>query len=360
MPPVCLSSTFVQQSPGKHAGYEYSRAKNPTRFAYEQCIADLENGTQGFAFASGMAATATVLELLDHGDHVIVSDDIYGGTYRLFDKVRQRSAGLSFSFIDMSDPDNLKKALRPNTKMIWIETPSNPLLKLIDLAKAADFARQHNLLSVADNTFATPWIQRPLDAGFDLVMHSATKYLGGHSDVISGVVVVGDNADLSEKLAFLQMSVGAVASPFDSYLLLRSLKTLPIRMQRHCENALRIAQALEQHEQINRVFYPGLPSHRQHALAKQQMAAFGGMISLELKGDLATANRFLERCQIFTLAESLGGVESLISHPATMTHASMPADVREKLGIGDTLVRLSTGIEDSEDLLADLIQALAG
>ncbi|NKB47174.1 MAG: cystathionine gamma-synthase [Legionellales bacterium] len=359
MPPIYTTSTYVQRSPGEHQGFEYSRSQNPTRFAYERCIADLEQGQRGYAFASGLAAISTLLELLNHGDHVIAMDDLYGGTFRLFDRVRRRSAGLDFSFVDLSDPSQLAAALKPNTKMIWVESPSNPLLKLVDLPAIAQFAQQHQLISVVDNTFATPWIQQPLTLGFDIVMHSATKYLNGHSDVIGGVAVVGNNDDLAEQVAFLQNSVGAIASPIDSYFVLRSLKTLAIRMQRHCENALAIAQWLSGHDQVAKVIYPGLPSHPQHELAKRQMHGFGGMISIEVAGGLTQAKRMLERCEIFTLAESLGGVESLIEHPAIMTHASIPTEVRQQLGISDGLVRLSVGIEQVEDLIADLAQALA-
>jgi cystathionine gamma-lyase len=360
MPPIYTTSTYAQRSPGEHQGFEYSRSQNPTRFAYERCIADLEQGQRGYAFASGLAAISTVLELLDHGDHVIAMDDLYGGTFRLFDKVRRRSAGLDFSFIDLSDLSQLADALTPKTRMIWVESPSNPLLKLADLAAIADFARQHGLISVVDNTFATPWIQQPLTLGFDIVTHSATKYLNGHSDVIGGVAVVGDNAELAEQLAFLQNSVGAVASPIDSYFVLRSLKTLAIRMQQHCANAAIIAEWLSNHPQVSKVIYPGLPSHPQHDLAKRQMKnGFGGMISIEVAGGLPQARRMLERCQIFTLAESLGGVESLIEHPAIMTHASIAPEIRQQLGISDGLVRLSVGIEHVEDLMADLAQALA-
>lgn len=361
MTPIYATSTYVQESPGIHKGYEYSRTKNPTRFAYEQCIADLEAGVCGFAFASGMAATATVLELLPQGSHIIAMDDLYGGTFRLFDKVRRITAGLEFSFLDLSSPSPqlLEKALRPNTRMIWVETPSNPMLKLVDLTMIAEFARQHQLISVADNTFATPWIQRPLELGFDLVVHSATKYLNGHSDVVNGVVIAADHKpELPEKMAFLQNAIGAIASPFDSFFVLRSLKTLSIRMERHCHNALTIAEWLAKHPRIERVIYPGLSSHPQHALAKRQMHQFGGMITATLKGGLAETRRFLERCEIFALAESLGGVESLIEHPAIMTHASIPAATRQQLGISDSLVRLSVGIEDVEDLIADLSYAL--
>ncbi|MCP4410859.1 MAG: cystathionine gamma-synthase [Gammaproteobacteria bacterium] len=360
MPPIYATSTYVQESPGVHKGYEYSRTQNPTRMAFERCIADLESGTAGFAFASGLAATATVLECLDHGSHVIAMHDLYGGTYRLFERVRRRSAGLRFDYVDLSQIESLEDAIRPQTRMIWVETPTNPLIKLVDLQAVADIARRHNVLSVADNTFATPWIQRPLEFGFDLVLHSATKYLGGHSDIVGGVVVVGDNPDLVEQLAFLQNSVGAIAGPFDSFLALRGLKTLALRMERHCHNASHIATWLENHTGVEKVHYPGLESHPQHALANKQMHFFGGMLSVVLKGGLSEARRFLERCRIFALAESLGGVESLIEHPGIMTHASIPEALRKELGIDDSLVRLSVGVEDVEDLVADLEQALQG
>ncbi|WP_455372295.1 cystathionine gamma-synthase [Limibacillus halophilus] len=360
MPPISLSSTYVQESPGVHKGYEYSRTHNPTRFAYERCIADLENGTAGFAFASGMAATGTALELLDSGDHVIAMDDLYGGTYRLFERVRKRSAGLQFSFVDLSDLAALEAAIRPETKMIWIETPTNPLLKLVDLEAVTTLAKKHGILTVADNTFASPYIQRPLDLGADMVMHSATKYLGGHSDAVGGVLVVGNRPELAEKLAFLQNSVGAVQGPFDSFMLLRGLKTLALRMERHCANAAAVAEMLEAHPKVAKVYYPGLDSHPQKALAQRQMTGgFGGMVTAVLDGGLPAARRFLERVEIFSLAESLGGVESLIEHPGIMTHASIPPERRAKLGIDDGLVRLSVGIEDCADLIADLEQALA-
>ena len=358
MQPIYLTSTYAQKSPGVHQGFEYSRSQNPTRFAYERCIADLENGVRGFAFSSGLAAISTVLELLDSGDHVIAMDDLYGGTYRLFERVRRRSANLDFTFADFTQLDQVKAALKPNTKMIWLETPSNPLLKLADIRAIADFAKQHGIICVADNTFASPWIQRPLDLGCDIVMHSATKYLNGHSDVINGVLVV-KSPELAEKVAFLQNSIGSVAGAFDSYLVLRSLKTLSVRMQRHCENAEELAHWLESQSQVERVIYPGLKSHPQHQLAKQQMSANGGMITIILKGGLPSSRRFLERCELFTLAESLGGVESLIEHPALMTHASIPAAIREQLGISDGLIRLSVGIEDVRDLRADLAQAMS-
>lgn len=357
MTPIYATSTYVQKSPGKHQGYEYSRTQNPTRNAYEACVASLESGTHGFAFASGMAATATIMELLSPGDHVIVCDDVYGGTYRLFERVRTRSAGLKFSFVDMTHLENLEKALTPQTKMIWIESPTNPLLKLIDLKAVAAFAKKNNLIAVADNTFATPIIQRPLELGFNIVMHSATKYLNGHSDMVGGIVVV-DDPQLAEQIGFLQNSIGAVSGPFDSFLAMRGLKTLVVRMERHCSNAMELAQWLEKHPKVSQAFYPGLASHPQHALAKAQMKMYGGMITIKLKTDLAGTQKMLEKCQIFSLAESLGGVESLIEHPGIMTHASVPTDKRNELGISDNLVRISVGIEDIEDLKADLEQSL--
>ncbi|MBA2651623.1 MAG: PLP-dependent transferase [Tatlockia sp.] len=359
MTPIYATSTYRQSAPGVHQGYEYSRTQNPTRHAYEGCVASLESGQRGFGFASGMAAINTVIDMLNSGDHVIATDDLYGGSYRLFDKVKSRTAKLSFSFVDMTDPRNIEAAIRPETKMLWIETPSNPMLKLANLREIAALAKRHNLITVADNTFATPWIQRPLELGFDIVLHSATKYLNGHSDVVSGVVVVGDNLKLSEKIAFLQNSCGGIAGPFDSFLVLRSLKTLSLRMQRHCENAEELALWLENHPKIAKVIYPGLASHPQHQLAKEQMHRFGGMIAMVIKGDLNDATRFLSRCELFTLAESLGGVESLIEHPAIMTHASVPAATRKTLGIVDGFIRLSVGIEHIDDLKADLNYALS-
>jgi cystathionine gamma-lyase len=359
MPPIYQTSTYVQESPGIHKGYEYSRSQNPTRMAFERCIADLESGTRGYAFASGLAAISTILDLLDTGAHVIASDDLYGGSHRLFERVRKRSAGLSFTFVDMADPAALEAAIRTETRLLWIETPSNPMLKLIDLEAVAGIAKRHGILAAADNTFATPILQRPLEFGFDIVMHSATKYLNGHSDMVGGVAVVGDNAELAERLAFLHNAVGAIAGPFDSFLALRGLKTLPLRMAAHGANAMRIAEWLEAHPKVERVIYPGLASHPQHALATRQMNGFGGMITIVLKGGIDTSRRFLERCTLFSLAESLGGVESLIEHPAIMTHASIPAEQRAALGISDGLCRLSVGIEDVEDLIADLSEALA-
>ncbi len=356
--PIYATSTYVQSSPGVHQGFDYARSHNPTRFAYERCVADLEGGRAGFAFASGMAAMGTVLELLKCGSHVIALDDLYGGTRRLFEQVRRRSAGLEFSYGPLQDWSELKRLLHPNTRMLWVETPSNPLLKLVDLEQVSAFARAHGLLAVADNTFATPWIQRPLDFDFDLVLHSATKYLNGHSDVIGGVVVARDPA-LCERLTFLQNAIGSVPSPFDCFLIQRGIKTLAVRMRQHCENAQVVAEWLERHPRVERVLYPGLPSHPQHELARRQMrGGFGGMISVALKGGLNEARRFLERCRIFALAESLGGVESLIEHPAIMTHASLGPEVRRELGIGDNLVRLSVGIEAVDDLIADLAAAL--
>ncbi|MGV6851898.1 MAG: trans-sulfuration enzyme family protein [bacterium] len=359
MPPVFMTSTYVQPSPGEHTGYEYTRTQNPTREAYEACVAGLEGGTKAFAFASGMAAVATILELLDHGDEVLAMDDLYGGTFRLFTKVRERSAGLQFNFVDLSQTNQIEQAITNKTKMIWIETPTNPMLKLADIKAVTDLAKKYDIISVVDNTFASPVLQNPLNMGADIVMHSATKYLNGHSDVVGGIAVVGDNPDLIEKMGFLQNSAGAVASPMDSFMILRGLKTLNIRVQRTCENALDLAQWLEQHPAIEKVIYPGLPSHPQYELAQTQMRAGGGIISIVIKGGLEPSRRFLEKCHLFALAESLGGVESLIEHPAIMTHASIPADIRQKLGIHDGLVRLSVGIEDVEDLREDLAQALS-
>lgn len=362
MPPIYATSTYVQQSPGVHKGLDYGRSHNPTRWALERCVADLESGSAAFAFASGLAAISTTLELLDANAHVVSGDDVYGGTFRLFERVRARSAGHRFSFVDLTDPARLLEALTPETRMVWVETPTNPLLRLADLRAIAAICRERDILCVADNTFASPWVQRPLELGFDIVVHSTTKYLNGHSDVIGGVAVVGReerHAPLRERLGFLQNSVGAIAGPFDSFLTLRGVKTLALRMERHCSSALALAQWLEAQPQVARVHYPGLASHPQHELAKQQMTqGFGGMISIDLKTDLAGTRRFLEAVRIFSLAESLGGVESLIEHPAIMTHATIPAETRARLGIGDGLVRLSVGVEDLGDLRADLRQAL--
>ena len=362
MPPIYATSTFVQQSPGVHKGLDYGRSHNPTRFAFERCVADLESGSQAFAFASGLAAISTVLELLDANSHIVSGDDVYGGTFRLFERVRSKSAGHRFSFVDLTDPKKLVAAITPQTKLVWVETPTNPLLRLADLRAVADVCRERGILCAADNTFASPWIQRPLELGFDIVVHSTTKYLNGHSDIIGGIAIVGKEPRhdaIRERLGFLQNAVGAIASPFDSFMALRGVKTLALRMERHCSNGLALAQWLEQQPKVARVHYPGLESHPQHALAKKQMHGFGGMISLDLRTDLAGARRFLERVKIFSLAESLGGVESLIEHPAIMTHATIPIETRTTLGIGDALVRLSVGVEELADLQADLQQALA-
>jgi cystathionine gamma-lyase len=354
MTPIYATSTYVQESPGKHKGYDYARSINPTRLAYEKCIADLESGTRGWAFASGLAAMATTLDALDSGSHVIASDDLYGGTFRLFEKVRRRSANLDFTFVDLTDAANFQKSIKRNTRMVWIETPSNPLLKIIDLEAISKIAREKKIISVSDNTFATPWIQRPIEAGFDMVVHSATKYLNGHSDMVGGVIVVGENKELADQIAFLQNSVGAIAGPFDSFLAMRGLKTLALRMERHCSNALEIARWLEEQPHVKSVHYPGLKTHAQHDLARQQMRAFGGIVTVVLKTDLEGTRRFLENTHLFALAESLGGVESLIDHPAIMTHASVPKEMREQLCISDSLVRLSVGVEGVRDLIDDL------
>jgi cystathionine gamma-lyase len=359
MTPIYATSTYVQKSPGVHQGYEYSRSHNPTRFAYERCVASLENGTNGYAFASGLAATATVLDSLDAGSHVVCMDDVYGGTYRLFERVRRRSADLDFTFVDLNDMAALEAAVKPNTKLIWCETPTNPLLKIVDIARLAEFARKRGIRLAVDNTFSSPILQRPLELGAHLVMHSATKYLNGHSDIVGGMLVVGDDKELAEQMTFLQNAVGGVQGPFDSFLALRGLKTLHLRMKAHCENAGELAAWLEKHPAIEKVLYPGLASHPQHALAKTQMDGFGGMISIFLKGGLESARRFMERTELFACAESLGGVESLVNHPAIMTHASIPAERRAALGVTDNLVRLSVGVEDVEDLRNELEVALS-
>ena len=359
MTPIYATSTYVQESPGVHKGFEYSRSQNPTRMAFEACLADLEGGSRAFAFASGLAASATVLDLLPAGSHVVAGDDLYGGTWRLFAQVRAASAGLSFTFADAGSEEALAAALRPETALLWVETPTNPLLDVVDLAMVARLARGAEALAVCDNTFATPWLQRPLEHGFDLAVHSVTKYLNGHSDMVGGAVVVGEDEELASRLAFLQNAAGAVAGPFDSFLALRGLKTLHLRMERHCRNAMAVARFLEAHPKVARVRYPGLESHPRHALAGRQMAAFGGMVTAQLDADLAATRRFLERCRLFALAESLGGVESLIEHPAIMTHASLPKEAREAAGIGDGLVRLSVGVEDEGDLVGELERALA-
>ncbi len=361
MTPIYTSSTYVQESPGEHKGYDYSRSINPTRKALESCIADLEGSSFGYAFSSGMAACSTVLEILNSGDHVLAMDDLYGGTYRLFEDVRKRSAGLQFTFSDLSDFSNLQTSIKSSTKMIWVETPTNPLLKIVDLEKIAKFAKENNLISVCDNTFCSPYIQNPLELGFDIVIHSATKYLNGHSDLIGGVVVCSNQKpELADQVLYLQNAVGSIMNPFDSFLLLRSLKTLAVRMERHCENAMEIANFLENHKAIEQVIYPGLKSHPQHDLANKQMRGYGGMLTVILKGGLDSAKLFLERTEIFALAESLGGVESLIEHPAIMTHASIPPEVRKEIGISDGLVRLSVGIESLNDLIEDLEFSLKG
>jgi len=357
--PIYATSTYAQESPGVNKGCAYARTRNPTREALERCLADLENGSVGFAFASGSAAIATALECLDQGAHVIATDDLYGGTFRLFDRVRKRSAGLQMSLVDMSDPRKVEAAIRPQTRLIWVETPTNPLLKLVDLSAIAEIGRRRGVWTAADNTFASPWVQRPLDHGFSVVVHSTTKYLNGHSDVIGGIAIVGDDHELSDRLRFLQNAVGGIAGPFDSFLVLRGIKTLALRMERHCANAQTIAEALDRHPSVRRVVYPGLSNHPQHELARRQMSGFGGMVTVELATDLAGSRRVLERVRLFTLAESLGGTDSLIEHPAIMTHASVPTEQRSALGIGDSLVRLSIGIEDADDLMADLEQALS-
>jgi cystathionine gamma-lyase len=359
MPPIYATSTYAQSSPGVHQGFEYSRTHNPTRFAYERCVAGLEGGSRGFAFASGLAASSTILELLDTGSHVISMDDVYGGTFRLFERVRRRTAALDFSFVDLTDAAALEAAIRPNTRMLWVETPTNPMLKIVDLKAVSTVAKKHGLLMVVDNTFASPILQRPLEYGADIVMHSATKYLNGHSDMVGGMAVVGDNAELAEQMAFLQNSVGAVQGPFDSFLALRGLKTLHLRMKAHCANAQALAEWLQTHPAIEQVIYPGLKDHPQHALAARQMDGFGGIVSIRIKGGFEGAKRFCERTHLFTLAESLGGVESLVNHPAVMTHASVPVERRAVLGIHDDLVRLSVGVESLDDLRHDLERALA-
>ncbi len=368
MPPISVASTYAQRSPGEHAGFEYSRSHNPTRYALERMIAQLEGSKidekddpscGGFAFASGLAATTTVLELLDAGDEVVCMDDVYGGTNRLLSRVAARSQGLRIRYVDMTDPNRLAEALTASTRLVWIETPTNPTLKIVDLSGAAKIVRERSprAMLVCDNTFASPYNQRPLEHGFDMVMHSATKYLGGHSDAVAGLLVCRDLA-LAQKVRFHQNAVGAVLGPFESYMVLRGIKTLALRMERHNATGQRVAEWLAKHPMVERVVYPGLPSHPQHALAKKQMKGFTGMITFFIRGGLPEARRFLENVRVFALAESLGGVESLVDHPAIMTHASVPADQRKALGISDTLIRLSCGIENSDDLLADLEHAL--
>ena len=359
MQPIYQTSTYAQESPGVHKGFVYARGHNPTRFAYERCIADLENGARGFAFASGMAAISTALELFPAGSHIVAMDDVYGGTYRLFERVRKSSANLSVSYIDLGRPENFEAAIRPETRLVWIETPTNPMLKIVDIEAIAAIASRRGVIVGCDNTFASPYCQRPLDLGADIVMHSATKFIAGHSDVIGGLLVV-NSKDLGDRLQFLQNSVGAIQGPFDSYLALRGLKTLAVRLERHCANAMALAEWLEAHPAVSRVTYPGLKSHQGHAVARRQMDAFGGMLTIYLKGGLDAAKTMLERVEIFTLAESLGGVESLIEHPGIMTHASIPPERRKELGVDDSLVRLSVGIESIDDLRADLENALRG
>ena len=359
MTPIYASSTYVQESPGVDKGYDYSRGTNPTRQAFESCIASLENAPVAYAFASGLAAGSAILDILPRDSHIIALDDLYGGTHRMFSRVRERTTGLQTSFVDLSDLTQLEAAIRPNTQMIWVESPSNPLLKVVDLAAIAKIAHRHGIIAVCDNTFATPYLQTPIDFGFDLVVHSVTKYINGHSDIIGGAVAVRDDPNLIEQVKFLQFAVGGVAGAFDSFLAMRGVKTLAVRMRAHCENAQAIAEFLENHDKIERVYYPGLASHPQHELASRQMRGFGGMVSAVLTGSLAESRRFLEHCSVFSLAESLGGVESLIEHPALMTHASLPAQTRAELGINDSLIRLSVGIEDVEDLIADLDHALS-
>jgi cystathionine gamma-lyase len=358
MQPIYATSTFKQSSPGVHTGFEYARSQNPTRMAFERCIADLEGGAHGFAFASGLAAMGTVLELLDAGSHIVAIDDMYGGAWRMFERIRKRSAGLRVTYVDPNRAGSVEQALQPDTKMIWVETPSNPLLKVTDLAAVARVARARKVLTVCDNTFASPALQRPLELGFDIVVHSITKYINGHSDVIGGIVLIGDNRELKDKLEYMQNAIGSIMDPFTSFLALRGVKTLPLRMDKHCANALQLAHWLDASPKTEQVIYPGLPKHPQHALASRQMSGFGGMISVYLKTDLAGTRRFLERCELFTLAESLGGVESLIGHPVLMSHASLTPERRAELKITDNLVRLSVGIEDAADLIADLDNAL--
>ena len=357
MTPIYATSTYAQESPGVNKGYEYARGKNPTREAFEACIADLEGGVQGFGFASGMAATSTALELLDAGSHIVTGDDLYGGSWRLFERVRRRSMGLDFAYVDLSDIAAVEAAITDKTRMLWVETPTNPMMKIADIAALSKVAKARGLLLVVDNTFATPYCQQPIALGADVVMHSATKYLNGHSDIIGGVLVAA-NAEIAKEIKFLQNSVGGIMGPFDAFLANRGLKTLGLRMKAHCDNALTIARWLEGHAGVARVIYPGLITHPQHELAGRQMHGFGGMVSVVIDGDLDRTRRVLEHVQVFTLAESLGGVESLVNHPAIMTHASVPKEVREAGGVTDSLIRLSCGVEDVDDLMADLDQAL--
>lgn len=359
IPPIFATSTFVQSSPGVTTGWEYARSQNPTRAAFEASLAELEGGSSGFAFASGLAAEAAVLDLLEHGSHIVASDDLYGGTWRLFHRVRAHSANLALTHVDFSDPDAIEAAITPRTALLWVETPSNPLLKLADLSAIAALGKKHGILTVADNTFASPAVQRPLQHGFDLVVHSVTKYIGGHSDIIGGAVVVGQDADLETRIGFIQNATGGILDPFSSFLGLRGIKTLPLRVERHSSNALSVANWLENHPAVDRVLYPGLASHPQHDLALRQMQGGGGMVSIFLKANAKQTIKVLESFNIFALAESLGGVESLVGHPVSMSHGSLPAERRSELGITPNLIRLSIGIEDATDLISDLEQALA-
>lgn len=357
MTPIFATSTYKQSSPGVHTGYEYSRSQNPTRHAFERCIADLESGRIAYAFASGLAASATILELLEAGSHIVAVDDMYGGSWRLFERVRKKSMGLNVSYADPNIAGSIEKAIQRDTRMIWVESPSNPLLKVTDLAEVGRLGKSAGIITAVDNTFSSPWAQRPLEFGIDLVMHSVTKYINGHSDMVGGIVVVGDRDDLAERLEFMQNAVGSILDPFSCFLALRGVKTLPLRMQQHCDNAMQIAKWLAQHPKVERTLFPGLPDHPQHALAAKQMSGFGAMISVYLGTDMAGVRRALEACNIFTLAESLGGVESLVGHPVTMSHGTLPIELRQRLGITDNLIRLSVGIENAEDLISDLDQA---
>lgn len=356
--PIYQTSTYTQEAPGRHKGYEYSRTGNPTRTALEECVASLEGGEHGLAFASGLAATVATMSLLSPGDHIVAGDDLYGGTYRLFDKVLPRTGGLEFTYADTTEPGSVEKALRPETKLLWIETPTNPMLTLSDIAELSAMARERGALVAVDNTFASPYFQNPLSLGADVVVHSTTKYMGGHSDVVGGAVVTS-NSDLYEGMKFYQNAAGGVPGPFDSWIVLRGLKTLAIRMRQHEENALAVAGFLQDHPEVESVNYPGLPSHPQHELAKRQMSGFSGMVSFTLKGGAEAAYAAVQNTKVFHFAESLGGVESLITHPATMTHAAIPREQREARGVTDGLMRLSVGIEDKEDLIADLDQAIS-
>ncbi|KPK28575.1 MAG: cystathionine beta-lyase [Betaproteobacteria bacterium SG8_40] len=358
MTPIFATSTYKQSSPGVHTGYEYSRTQNPTRHAFERCIADLESGKHATAFASGLAASGTVLELLEAGSHIVAIDDMYGGSWRLFERVRKASMGLRVSYADPNVAGSIEAAMQKDTRMIWVETPSNPLLKVTDLQQVAELGKARGVITVVDNTFASPWAQRPLEHGIDLVVHSVTKYINGHSDMVGGIVVVRDRSDLAERLEFMQNAIGSILDPFSCFLALRGVKTLPLRMRKHCDNAMEIAAWLNQHPKVERTLFPGLPDHPQHALARKQMNGFGAMISVYLRTDMSGVRRALEACGIFTLAESLGGVESLVGHPVTMSHGTLPVELRQRLGITDNLVRLSVGIEDVQDLIADLDQAL--